>query len=324
MPDRDDDYVGYGHPPKWGQIRKGEVRNPKGRPRKKAPASPADPGPERESDAILRQLLDREFEITEGGRARSVKTSEILSRKLVKLAVDGNVHALRLVHRQVELLETREVARAAAQEEAERQKRQEQAERVERRIGYLRDLKQTQQRRWSEALAGGRDEPDEPWPHPEDIIPAPDGAGYWIRGPLDAQGVAAWERLRRLRNYFLREIVLAIRSGAAEGLERLWLAMMVQEDRTLPLRWQIAHDIGPATDALIAMRLPQLQQIVEQDRAWIKRTSGPTPLSKEHYRELNTLFRPALKVLGYGSLKQFKRACEDTGGDPPVPGPTGM
>ena len=83
--------VGYKKPPKHRQFQKGVSGNPKGRPRK-----PLDSDHEliRESEALM--------PIKENGRPKRVSKHNIALKQLLKLAMTGNILALRLYlkHRQ--------------------------------------------------------------------------------------------------------------------------------------------------------------------------------------------------------------------------------
>jgi hypothetical protein len=321
MDDRaDDERIGYKRPPRDGQFRKGQSGNPGGRPkRKKVEQIPA-ADPERESDAVLRKLLSRRHVVIEGGKQIEMTMLEILRHKQIKLAAEGNPHALREVHRDVERSEARKEARERAMAEIEASSAKERAEEEMRIFRFLRSLRLEQARKWKAALAQGQVEPDEPWPHPDDIILSKDGTQYLVRGPLNAEDLPRWEELRRLRDYFVAEMVLAICTDAPALVWKLWLGLMALTDRDLPARWQVLHDLNAASGPLMMMRLPRLEAVVSAERDWFERTfEAPTMRSKQQYRSANMLFGPVLRSLGYRSLRHFERVCEDTGGEPALP-----
>ncbi|MEO0419756.1 MAG: hypothetical protein AAF249_12900 [Pseudomonadota bacterium] len=177
-------------------------------------------------------------------------------------------------------------------------------------FNYLRDLKGRQSEKWKEAQEAGLEEPTQPWPHPEDIILNEAGDEFWIRGPINAETVPAWEDLRRIRDLFLIELVLAITNDEKQIAERLWLVSMANEDLSLQKRWQITHDLGPAMDPLASMRQSRLRQLAEQERAWLRARAPDTPRTKEQYRDANRIFGPLVKALGYKSLKHFERELD--------------
>ncbi|MEE4200437.1 DUF5681 domain-containing protein, partial [Erythrobacter sp.] len=181
MPDRDDDeYVGFGRPPKSGQIRPGERRNPNGRPPKKRP----DPetSPESELDRIIESVLGKTIAISENGVRRDVKVIEAIMQRQAADALKGSQVAQRDAIRLHRESEARAAKRVKAAEEAERRRAEERAAEEASWRRYLRELKHTQQKKWTDALAAGRDEPEDPWPHPDDIILGRSGSTYRIRG----------------------------------------------------------------------------------------------------------------------------------------------
>lgn len=323
MADRDDwgggEPLGYKRPPWWGRFQKGQSGNPKGRPRKKKAEKPTTPKAERESDAVLRKLLSKRHRAIEDGQSIELTTLEVLRRRQIKKGVDGDPHALREINRDVERMEARKEERERLQAELEAVAAQEKAQEEERLFRYLKSLKQKQSRQWKSAMAQGLEEPDEPWPHPDDIILSQDGKRYILRGPLSAEDLSSWESLRPIRDYYVAEMALGICNNAPALVWKLWLGAALLSDRKLPLRWQVCHDLNKATDPLVMMRLPRLMALVEQERSWLSKTFVSTrPRTKEEYRNENLLFGPALRLLGYRSLKQFERACEDTDGNPPL------
>ena len=83
MTDSDDkskDYeVGYGKPPKHGQIKPGEVRNPKGRPKGSKNMS-----------TIMKDVMGRRVTIREGNRERQVSFREAFIHKLAAKSLEGS------------------------------------------------------------------------------------------------------------------------------------------------------------------------------------------------------------------------------------------
>ena len=71
--------VGYGKPPKANQIRKGEVRNPSGRPKKTTDIS-----------SLIEIELNRVITIKENGQEIRVRKREAVVRRLVNAALSGN------------------------------------------------------------------------------------------------------------------------------------------------------------------------------------------------------------------------------------------
>lgn len=78
--------VGYGRPPKSGQIKPGEVRNPWGKTGK----------PERREDLLLK-IAAEEIRASVNGRTTSMTQEEAAYRKLFQDALSGNATAQKLV-----------------------------------------------------------------------------------------------------------------------------------------------------------------------------------------------------------------------------------
>lgn len=78
--------VGYGRPPKSGQIKQGEVRNPWGRTGKR----------ERAQDLLLK-IAEEKIQATVNGRPSSMTQEEAAYRKVFQDAMKGNPTAQKLV-----------------------------------------------------------------------------------------------------------------------------------------------------------------------------------------------------------------------------------
>lgn len=324
MPDWDDDEgIGYGNPPKWTRFRKGESGNPKGRPRKKKQNTIA-VQPQSELDQFQRRVFDRKINLSEGGKSTEVKISEAILKSRANQALKGNSLAQRDAIRDLRELEAREAMRA---EEIQRLEAEAEAEKLasnERVFDYLVDLKESRKKEWAEALAEGKEEPDFPWPHPDDILLDRSQRKYRVRGPIDGTGVSHFEWVRAERDVAFMKVVLLIASEeeVSQAMLRLNSFMFWHFDALLPRRWQI----GDGFDDLVALHLHfdihELEAMLERDNEravrW-KALSGNDQPSKETYKIVNEVMKPLLKPQGYRSLAQFERAYEDTDGNPPWP-----
>lgn len=320
--DESDELLGYRRPPSWARYRKGESGNPKGRPRKgekqKPPAPPATP--ESEFDAMIERIANREMAATERGVERTIAVKEAVMTRVMADAMKGNPQSQRLAIQAIQGAEERNARRAAMAAAEAEQARKEQAEEDERTYRYICELRRIQTQAWERAPAMGSEEPDNPWPHPEDLFIDEDKRTWRVRGPLYARSVPDWEEAREERDYHLAEMVLSIRLRQHKLIGRIYLVNMLRLDIKLPKRWQIAHDMEPASEALMAKPLARHIGMVEHQRAERELRSAGQPLSRENYRELNTIFKPAYNLLGYRSLRQFQRACDENGGvAPPRP-----
>lgn len=70
--------VGFGKPPKEHRIQKGEVRNPRGRPKRS-----------QNFDTIINRELDTLTTVTEGGRQRRMSKREVTAKRWVNDAMLG-------------------------------------------------------------------------------------------------------------------------------------------------------------------------------------------------------------------------------------------
>lgn len=312
-----DDRPGYGNTPSWTRWRKGESGNPKGRPKGtgKKQMTAKQPVKLTEFEKLLHDLLAEEATLTLNGRKVSVSRKRALLLNLLKQAMSGNPVAIREVNRLTEKLETKQEALARAEAEAADQAAQEQAKQDEALFSYLVELKDKQSTAWAKAAAEGKDEPAAPWPHPDDILIDYAGRKARVRGPICGESVADWEYSRRRRDHYLARMVLAGYSDepSASVLTKVWLACLAEEDQHLPRRWQILHDLGPATARLLAMRLPRLVAIVAAGAAEFERSRPGAPQSKASYQRQNRVWGPLAKALGYRSLRHFERTFEDAG-----------
>lgn len=224
MSDRDEDHVGFGRPPKWGQFQNGKSGNPKGRPRKtkKEAAPPASS----DLDDLLNDVFDQKVTIKEDGQTKEITMKAAIAKRLAADAVKGNHYAQREALRLARAVEENEAKRAAAEKQAEAERSEKEEKERQKMCSYLRDLKARELEEWNVAQEAGLEEPTQPWPHPDEIILKEGGDEYGVRGPINAKAVPAWEDLRRIRDLFLIELVLAIAEDVEPAIVRLSLASM--------------------------------------------------------------------------------------------------
>lgn len=85
-PTRRGDYVGYKHPPKRTRFKPKQSGNPGGR----KPGS-------KNHDTLLREILAEKVTVTEGSKRRKVSRLEFSIRRLVEMAMKGEVKALQMI-----------------------------------------------------------------------------------------------------------------------------------------------------------------------------------------------------------------------------------
>ena len=307
--------IGKNRPPVYSQFKPKQSGNPGGRPKKK-PEAPPMPPTDSELDALLRAELDRVITINEGGKPKKMKASKLVSRSQINSAIKGNSNAQHHVMRQMRELEKREAERAkilAEQQEAEREQQLKVYE-------FMVLAKGERARIWAEAAARGC-EPDQPWPHPDDILLFPELKRWHVRGPYDGEGVPFYSWSRAERDYLLAYAVASGRSTkkSTRALEGIFTTLWVSYDVKLPLRWQIAPRLDHALAELHFMPIKKLRALVDDRRdhsEHLKVIAGiPDGKDKETYKFVNTIMKPLLNQQGYRSLAEFEHAYDAHGPD---------
>lgn len=87
MSDEPDDYdIGYGKPPRHTQFKPGQSGNPKGRPRRT-----------RNFKTDLREELEAEVVVTEGGRTQTISRQKAMIKRTVEKALKGDLRATQML-----------------------------------------------------------------------------------------------------------------------------------------------------------------------------------------------------------------------------------
>lgn len=324
--DWDDDDVGYGRPPRWTRFEKGQSGNPKGRPKKQAaPKLTTDVLPESQADIALRRELDRKIRITDASGTKEETMADAVARAQVTKAAQGHVQAMRDVRRAQKELERAEAERARlAAEQAEDERRAE-AEQREAMFKFMQMLKADQAASWAAAIREGKAEPDNPWPHPDDINLDPVRRSVSTRGPILAKQLPEYEYLRAMRDRYFLESLLAVRTrdSAERAGTRHAAVLLGIYDALLPQRWAIGDDYMCLAEMFQAKPLRVLRRDLERAQRKADLLRPPqydgSIRRSDAYQLVNLIMKPFLKPMGYASYAQFERAWEDSAGNPPWP-----
>lgn len=288
--------VGYGKPPRWARFKKGESGNPRGRPKKKRDVDvPAIS--ESAADDLLRSELSRAVPVTDASGRQDITMLQLITRSQAAAAAKGNVHAQRDILRQARELEERDAMRRAAEQADERA--------IFKRIVQW---KSARVKEWQAAEAEGR-EPEQPWPHPDDILIDEKASNWRVRGPVDESDVPMFRYFQAQRDCEFARWIL--RDQEKSVVARGYLRFCLIWDLRLPKRWQINGNPEAALNALDRMTLRQLRkhlEAMEQRVEELRVAANIPPPDKECYRAVNKILKPLLKLHGYRSLAEFERA----------------
>jgi len=220
----EDAEVGYGKPPRNTRFKKGQSRNPRGRPRKETPA--ATPDPMLPLDEVIKQEAARLVTVRDGDERASISTIDGVIRALAHTAMKGGVFAQRTL---IELL------REIEQRDLERKKQS-----FERWQNYVAETRSYIR----DARARGQPEP-EPVPHPDDIEFEDGNLEVRFTGPLDEEEAARARRNQRFSRLCV-EMSLYHQEDNCRGEGPLanasvgfWLLSHVGLEATLPERMRI-------------------------------------------------------------------------------------
>lgn len=219
-----------------------------------------------------------------------------------KSALGGSVFAQREALTMLQELEVREEVRRELAAELERRV-------LERICTWKRERASV----WREALA--RDaEPDQPWPHPDDILVDRQTGKWSVRGPMKPIHVPEFEHYRTERDWNIAALVnldkakLSPESYEVQAFAHRfsWRAM----DALLPLRWQLTDPQYIRRFLNLAM-LTQKQHTRELERLdALRQQLMPIRSMAEELqteREVSRLMRPLLRYFGVRSVKELER-----------------
>jgi hypothetical protein len=316
----DDEPIGFKRPPRWTQFKPGKSGNPNGRPKKQQPQRAKVDPTQSKFDETLRAELDRTVAVNEGGKAKKVKMRDLVPRAQINLAVKGNSIAQQHVMKAIRELELRDAERAAALAEEEKAKHEEDI----RVYDFIVEEKEERARVWAEAEAQGI-EPDQPWPHPDDIVLFPKSKQWRVRGPWDETNITYYKWLRAERDYMFAVSMQELWQNRklSRGLHNLYTVLWVSYDIYLPLRWQLSGKMDLAFFNLSILTDKQLQAEIDarhEHARFIKALAGVSDeWDKDSYREVNAIMKPLLRQQGYRSLREFEHAYQTHGENMPWP-----
>jgi hypothetical protein len=277
------DKVGYKQPPRSRQFRKGQSGNPNGRPRKLQTATVAC---DSAFDDVLRSELQREVIVTESGKPRKCPIFQVAIRAQTTSAAKGNPIAQREVIEHARSLELRDAERTRIE-----------AERKSEEYQKMLEWRDYRRRLWDAAEANG-DEPDNPWPHPDDILFDHAKRTWRIRGPSSEAGVGFYDYIAVRRDYSCLFAEMALRSGAPKKQREAWCEIHIIEqafyDAFLPLRWQLGEQSGSMSFALACLPMRKLRALIrecEDDIARWEALNPPSPAERRASKRVVDKFK---------------------------------
>lgn len=308
--DDDNDRPGFGRPPRYTRFRKGQSGNPKGRPRKAAPPV-VDDLEETPQETILRKLLAREAGKPFLAPGKAPTALEALLLAQYQSALKGNQFAARHILDAQANMEQRDRARIKAKAERERE-----------RFTTMVKWKALRVQEWEKAEREDR-EPEEVWPHPDDILIDEKSQSYRIRGPLDESMVPYFDYLVAMRDLCICEESLALRrrSKLHYYIAALYEVAMHRYEAMLPLRWQHGSELRRITFAIDMMGTRELKKLTASIKAealhWHKIAFPNGQRIKLGPRE-RKLWKPFLPILEVRSIAELERQWEQESGNPPI------
>lgn len=308
----DDTYpVGFAKPPRETQFRKGQSGNPRGRPRK-APPVQAENLTESKLETYLRKILNRKFTVTDGSGQRAISGVEALLQAQFQSAMKGNPHAQRAFLQATAELERRDEARKLRKEQEARE-----------HFELIKRWRSILIKKWEEAEKLGN-EPDDPWPHPEDILINEREQTYRIRGPINEGMVPYYDYLLTLRDRYLCETSLILRQKGSPDLRlfEIYRCAAKLHDVQLPLAWQLGADAERITLSIEMLTMRKLRALIaklDQDALRFHMMAFPQGERIKLDPDLRRILKPIIGRFGFRSIAQYERHLEQESGNPPRP-----
>lgn len=263
-----------------------------------------------EFQKMLSALLGEKVRLNLGGKQVSVTKMQVMLMNLYKQAINGNAAAIRELTRLTEKLQATQEALERANAEAAEQAALEKAKSDAAWFEYLVALKDKKTKAWADAEAEGKDEPDDPWPHPDDILIDHAHRNAQVRGPWCDKDVRYFEYLEAQRDLtFLRDMIHLKRCKLSEitGMT-FWELMWRLLDARLPLHWQIAHKADLYQLGCLNTPLRTLRRKADELSRLIEELEPPECKVRDRktYKFVNAVMKPLLAKHGYKSWTHFE------------------
>ena len=312
-----DDDIGYGKPPRYTRFRKGQSGNPKGRPKGQNRGHNSKLAqPETEFDEVTREINSRKVTVKFGGKPKAISAFKAVAMKQQADALAGSVTAQREVMRNKEKLDARDALRAIEKAEQDKQDAIAKRESELHLYDYLVSWYAEQSRVYQAAQDTGA-EPYPRFPHPADFRFDHHAKKATIDGPWDEKHALHYLRLAKQRDYHLVDYIILHRQRPRGSRFHLTLAMFQMGcfDAILPQRQQLKDDALDDMMALLwALPMADLRDWRRDLRIWIKINPLPEPdrkARKEIDKITNAILKPIIKPMGFQSLAQLERHCEE-------------
>lgn len=290
--------VGYGKPPQHSRFKKGQPSpNPAGRRKGTSKAKVA--AEENSFDALKRRVFSSKLAVRDAQGTREVEAQEAILLALLKAATGGNAHALKTA---LQLLS--EMARD------DLKRVEEAAERKQQAFERVKLLREQQRKVWEVASQSGN-EPDKPWPHPDDIFIDEEKQTWHVRGPYRASDLPMFEWIRACRDENFAQVQLDLRRRTTEKLTpTVWDIAFASHESLLPLRWQILPRYWEVSQRYDRMTPRAIEAHAQECAAEAERLGKGLGIrrDKKTYRMVNGILKPLLSKIGYRSLAEFEHS----------------